>query len=277
MPLLILSLLALQSVSAASPAQPTAEIAAAIRDEQDIDQIRAAIVSGRLDEAAALIGIFDAAHPGSQPASLVLAKGELALEEGSAAKADELTRAVPASGPARCSVERIRALAMAERGQTDAAIDSLAGVTEHCTADWRIWRALGTLLAQKGQMDASRFAFTQAMQGSPSPALIRNDQARALIRAGDIDAAAQVLRVADGTPAPDRETIRLQDFLAGMRGLEPARAAADSDEMWAQRLVDAAQGARRADHPSLAQALMSEALLVSPRYDPRLLAEAQIP
>jgi Flp pilus assembly protein TadD len=278
MSLLIAPLLALQTLSAGTPTRPeTDATAAATREDQDIAQIRVAIAAGRLDEAAALIGLADAAHPDGQPAMLTLAKAELALEKGSTAQAAEIARALPTTGALHCGVARARALAMAERAPAEAAIDSLAAVTEQCSADWRVWRALGTLLAQRGQKEASGFAFSQALQLSPSPGMIRNDHARALIGAGDIDAAAELLRITDDGPAPDRETIRLRDFIAGMRGFEPVRTAIDSDKIWAQRLVDAAQGARRAGREPLARALISEALLVSPRFDRQLLAEAQIP
>ncbi|MBT2187255.1 hypothetical protein [Sphingobium nicotianae] len=258
-------------------AGPVAAQAAPSAHQPDAEAIRTAIAAGRLEEASTLLLIRDAQHPGAQDDALMLARGELALARGSATDAERLIEGVAAEGALRCGVKRIRALALMERAHDDSAIDRLGAVAEGCAPDWRVWRALGTLLGEKSERDASRFAFAQALAAGGDPSMLRNDRARALIGMGDLTGAAETLQ--DGvTSAPqDAASRQLLDLVNGMRGFEPERAASDTDERWAQRLADAADGARRAGRTALARSLIDQALLASPRYDERLLAAAKRP
>jgi len=256
---------------------PAAALPPAASTAGELATARAAIASGRLEEASTLLMLFDAQHPDEDGEALALAKGELALERGSLDEAERLVEQVAATGDLRCGIERIRGLGLAQRGYDDAAIVTLGDVVERCAPDWRVWRALGSMLAARGDAEASRFAFAHAQQAAPGRIAISRDFARALVTLGDVIGASETLQAALRDAPQDGETRRLLDYVGGLRGFEPERATGDTNDEWAQRLVAAAQGARQADLPDLARALVGQALLVSPRYDRQLLAEARQP
>lgn len=242
-----------------------------------LNRISGAIASGHVEEAATLIQLFEARHPHDAGDEFTLLKGELALDQGLILDAERLVAPINASSELRCRVEGIRALAMAERPSEDAAIDKLGAVAETCDPDWRIWSTLGRLLAKRGEEEASRYAFINAQAVVGASGRVHTDFARALIVFGDPVAAADELQRAMSIDPQDQDAKRLQDFVTGMRGFQPQRITTDTDESWARRLADAAQGARQGDRTALAKALFAEALLIAPRFDPRLMAEASRP
>lgn len=239
--------------------------------------IAGAIRAGRLEEAATLLTLRHVALPFEpDPQELALLEGELAVERGRVADAERRVAAIAESEAVHCRLARIRGLALAEREDADAAIDMLGDVADYCVADWRVWAELGRLLAGRREESASRFAFDNALRLAAGHVPLRLAFARMLIGFADLDGADEQIRQARTLASGDGEVRALADYLTGMRGLEPQRAG-ENDEVWAQRLADAAEGARVTRNEPLARALFGRALLLSPRYDARLLSEASQP
>ena len=132
------------------------------------------------------------------------------------------------------------------------------------------------MLADRHEESASRFAFDNALRLAGGQVPLRLAYARMLIGFADLDGAEDQIRQARALAPGDGEGRALADYVTGMRGFEPQRAG-ESDESWAQRLADAAEGARVTHNEALARALFGRALLLSPRYDARLLSEASQP
>lgn len=235
-----------------------------------------AIRSGRFEEAATSLEIVSENYAGQRDNELNVLRAELAIEQGLIADASKIMASVERDASLHCRIARINGLTAAARDQRDVAIDLLGEVAEDCAADWRVWTGLGILLGEQHEAAASRFAFTKAFSLSDRPE-VRRLYARTLIDLDDPLSAARELQLHLSRYSHDREARLLLDFANAMRGLEPDRMADEPNESWASRLAEAGQGARRAGHTDLARALFAQALLVSPRYDVRLLAEAKAP
>lgn len=275
--LLTLSFL-LQATEMAPNGVPAATAVAGEADGNTaLSAISDAMRSGRLEEASTLIETYAGKHGGAHDDALTLLRAELAIERDALRDAGEIIAMVKATDALRCRVERVRGLVAQTGNRKDDAIDLLGDVAENCSADWRVWTALGTLLAERGEAEASRFAFANAMSEAGDRPEVRRQYARMLIKLGDPLAAAQALQPHVRSSPGDGQARRLLDFANGMRGLEPERSAHELDQSWALRLAAAAQGARQGGRADFARALFAQALLVSPRYDERLLAEASAP
>jgi tetratricopeptide (TPR) repeat protein len=261
------------STPAVAPAPP-----ASARPESDSDitlrAIRSAINARRLDEAMALLAVYRTSHPDGAAAEYRLLGAELVLASGDAIGAERQIADLPSDGPFHCRLLRVRGHAALASGKADLAIDDLGALAESCEADWRDWAALGQVLADQGEADASRYAFDHAVAQSDELARVHTDFGHALIRLGAPDAAATELAIAlRYDPAQAQAHLGL-DMIAGMQGREPERRPGDTDELWAKRLSHAAKGALRMGRNGLAQALFAQALLISPRYDVALFEEA---
>jgi tetratricopeptide (TPR) repeat protein len=254
------------------PVAPQAESSSAIT----LSAIKAAIKARRLDEAMALLAVHRTSHPDSDAGEYRLLGAELVLASGDAVEAERLLGDLPPDGPFHCRLLRIRGHAALAQGKTDRVVDALGELAESCEADGRDWAALGQVLADQGEADASRYAFGHAVAQSSEPARVHADFGHALIRLGAMDdAAAQLALALRYDPAQVHARHGL-DMIAGMQGRAPDRAPGDTDEQWAIRLSYAAKGALRTGRNSLARALFAQALLVAPRFDAGLFEEAAI-
>jgi tetratricopeptide (TPR) repeat protein len=277
MPGLILAIALL--AASAVPGDPPPPVAAARPEsgpEIMLGAIKAAIEARRLDEAMALLAVYRTSHPDSEAGEYRLLGAELMLASGDAVEAERLIGDLPPDGPFHCRLLRIRGHAALARGNADRVIDALGELAESCEADGRDWAALGQVLADQGEAEASRYAFEHAVAQSDEPARVHADFGHALIRLGAPDeAAAQLALALRYDPARTHARHGL-DMIAGMQGRAPDRAPGDTDEQWAKRLSHAAKGALRMDRRTLARALFAQALLVAPRYDAGLFEEAAI-
>jgi Flp pilus assembly protein TadD len=276
MPGLILAI-ALLAASAA-PGDPPPPVAAQAESSSAITlgAIKAAIKARRLDEAMALLAVYRTSHPDSDAGEYRLLGAELVLASGDAVEAERLLGDLPPDGPFHCRLLRIRGHAALAQGKTDRVVEALGELAESCEADGRDWAALGQVLADQGEADASRYAFGHAVAQSDEPARVHADFGHALIRLGAPDEAAVQLALA---LRYDRAQVHARhglDMIAGMQGRAPDRAPGDTDEQWAIRLSYAAKGALRMNRRSLARALFAQALLVAPRFDAGLFEEAAI-
>lgn len=242
-----------------------------------IARIRLALDAERYDEADALLQRHRDFLALSHREDMTVLQSELMLAKGDSRGAEEAVLAVGSEGRFRCQVLHIRGMAAYARGETDRSVAQLGTLTRDCSVTWRVWDVLGQLLADQGEQDASRFAFEKALASQDHPASVSAHYGHSLIQFGSLDEASTMLSKALLEDPTDGAAQRDQDYLAGLRGLEPKRRDREGDTDWARRLADAADGARHAGKSELARALYAQALIASPQYDARLLEAANTP
>jgi Flp pilus assembly protein TadD len=259
----------------ASPARAASEHALEEASDQELASIAQAIAGRRLGEAFGLLSAYRVMHPQDTRFEVRLLDAELKLASGQPIEAQVTVAGSPTDERFACRLHRINGHAAAAKGQSALAISELGALAEQChAADWRDWDSLGQLLANQGERDASHYAFENALTGTGQPALVRAHMGRALLCSDDLPGAVIQLTAALRADPANREVQYDLDFITGMRGERPVRAASDNEEFWAGRLSHAAEGARRAGRALLSRSLSVQALMVSPKHDARLFDEA---
>lgn len=230
-----------------------------------------ALQGGRLVEAQALLDRLPREVPSPDGGGLaMLLRAELLLVGGQAAEAKHLLEALPDALRESCRAAAARAMMHMQLGNLGGAGDLLVAHADDCRDDVFYWRAGGRMHLALGDTAAAVNELRRASDMAPGNDAIKNDLAVALIANGDPAEAAHILTaLASRKSGAPGVAINL-DYANGMLGRMPMRGGTDSDAQWSQRLQYAGAGARRSGRTALAEALLAEALIESPRHDQNL-------
>ncbi len=238
-----------------------------------MDRLEAALSGDRLVEAQILLDGLSKRDdaPLSELAPLA---ARLALAAGDLPKAREIMRDAGRENAGNCRSRISRGLISAAAMAADEAIADLGSAANDCTLDAASWQALGAMLAERKDVAASVYAFRRALNAPGNRAGVPAAFGHAMLGLGQYDEARKALTAALMRDPDNRQARDDLDILSGVTGEEPVRQQGDGDSRWAQRLGNAALGARRGGDGERAKALSARALMAAPVYDPVLFAQA---
>lgn len=241
-------------------------------DSARADMLRAvddALAGQRYVEAGALLDRL-AKQPGGDNGDIALMRAEWLIAVGRPSEAVPLLTSINAHERWQCRKLSAEMAALVQISDFDRADRVVTSAENACREDPVFWRSSGRLYLARDRALSAIVAFRNSLSLDPANIGVRGDLGVALIFAGDGVEAARVLSgllILD----PDQAEARINlDYANGMLGQQPSRRSSDSDLMWSRRLQYAGLGAERANHPLLAEALLSRALLERPRHDEQL-------
>jgi Flp pilus assembly protein TadD len=238
-----------------------------------LSQADAALREGRLTQAAQMLAWLEQNPTDVIADDLALLKAELAIARDDADSAAISLRAVRSDDRNICRLETARGWVAGRSDALDSAIVSFGKATEHCPDDAGAWNLLGLALIRKGETEAGKEAFAQALILAPDSADIINNHALALVQKGELQLAIRQLAVAAAMAPSNQMILANRDFILGMTGELPVRRPTEGDAQWSRRLISFGKGAKAADHMPQANALFSQALLTLDRFEPDLWSQ----
>jgi tetratricopeptide (TPR) repeat protein len=265
----LLSAAALFLSATTAAAEPTAR---PVSVDQLVARIEEAFDENRMTEVAVLLD-NPAVRTASSDALLSL-RARYALASGDLAAAGRIADSPEAEASVDCRIRSVRGLVHDAQGKVDQAINELGSAAEVCPLDPESWLALARLLATRHEEMASFFALDKARALAPGSLAARRLLGHTLLQFGRQDEARReldlLLRIDPGDVAARDD----RDLLAGLMGEDIQRDPKDSDRRWVGRLLNAAQGAKRAGKVERERALAAQAVLAAPKFDPALFAQA---
>ena len=238
-----------------------------------LQHVDAAIREGRLTQAEQMIAALERSGDSMFADDLALLKAEHAIARMDATSADVALSTIKAQDRNICRLHAAKGWVAASQKAFDRAIAALETTTQNCTDDAGAWNLLGLAFVGKGEGTAAQNAFAHAMALEPGNAQIINNHALATLQDGKVDVALRALNEAVTRSPEDKMIWANRNFVAGMAGLAPVRAEADSDAAWSAMLVQFAQGAKMASRGQQAVALFSRAMLTLERFDEAIWSE----
>ncbi|ALJ14579.1 tetratricopeptide repeat protein [Sphingopyxis macrogoltabida] len=251
------------------PAPPLPTDLAAQRADM-LGAIDKALAGQRLVEAKALLDRLEPEPGTGEDDRADLLRAEWLIAVGRPRDAIPLLVSTEEIDGRQCRKLSAGMIALTQLSELDQADRLAAAPAATCIADPLYWRSLARLHLARDRAPAAVSALRRALALVPENNAVAADLGVALIATGDAAEAADLLSKLLASD-PGQSEVRMNlDYANGMLGLQPARAASDSDLGWSNRLQFAGLGAQRANHLVLAEALLGQALIERPRHDDRL-------
>lgn len=233
-----------------------------------------ALQGGRLIEAEALLDRIGTLDPQLVPDPVgdmaALLRAELMLATGHPSDALKELQSRPVGNVSKCRAAAAEGLALISLDRFSEASATLQSEAHECDSDPVYWRTLGRLKLVQGRPVEAVAALRSALDRSPGNRSLRNDLGVALL-AADLPGEAIDLFTELVRDDPEQAEVLVNlDYARAMLGRTPVRRSADSDVFWSRRLQFAGAGARQAGRNGLAEALLSQAVIERPHFDPQL-------
>lgn len=256
-------------------ASVSAQESTASRDEQQLylQQADAALREGRLTQAGQMIFWLESNGDKVPRDDILLLKAEHAIVRQNVAEAADALTSIKDDARNICRSGAAKGWVAANTNRTDDAITALATVVRNCAEDAAIWNLLGLAFVAKGEAEAASDAFQRALILAPDSPDILNNHALALLQKGQLEIAFQQLQKAVNLAKENRMILANRDFVLGMLGHSPTRAANESDATWSARLINVGKGAKAASRTPQANALFARALLTLDQFDEQVWSE----
>jgi Flp pilus assembly protein TadD len=239
-------------------------------------QADAAMREGRFVQAAQMIDWLEKNPGATVTDDVYLLKAELAIARNDVGGAENALLGLQYADRNLCRQEAAKGWVAGNRNRLDIAIIALAKAAKSCSEDAGIWNLLGLAFMRKGETEAGKQAFDQALMLEPANPDILNNHALMLVQNGDLQLAMQELAQASQVAPANRMISANRDFVSGMLGEAPVRQATESDRGWSQRMLNVAKGAKAAERGAEASALFARALLLLDRFDANVWSEISI-
>ncbi len=230
----------------------------------DLALVDAAIKSGRLVQAQAMLDLL----PGDKPDTfdVALLRAQLMLAQGQYADAERAFGKLAATPSQDCRVIAGLGSAAAALRHTDAALAHLQDATARCPADWRTWADLGHAYDTAARWNDSKAAYERATTlGGPRASLLNDMAVSMLMQRRYPEAKALLQQALAGDPDDPRLANNL-DIAAASIGEAPVRGRGDDPARWAERLSNAGYAASLAGRTDDARAWLTQSIAVAPVY-----------
>lgn len=245
--------------------------------EIDYRAIEQAIAGGRLVQARAMLATTPASAGEVDPVQLRALTASLALAEGRNEIARALFTELLAGAPQSCAFARGAGLAALRLGDWKQAIAFLGQPATGCPPSARALSWLGVAYGQEGRWGESDSAFREALGIAPDDPAILNNAGYSLLRQGRyLEAGVLLERAALLAPGSVRIANNLDIALAAQGQFGRAEAVRADGQLRADRLNNAGYAAYQAGRLDTARAFLSEALLASDTYSPKIAANLRL-
>lgn len=260
-------------LSTVVPARAQESDASPTEQQLYLQQADAAVREGRLTQAGQMIAWLESNGDKVSRDDIFLLKAEHAIAHQDVAAAASAIAAIKDDARNICRGGAARGWVSANTNQVDDAITAFASAVRNCPEDAAIWNLLGLAFVAKGEAEAASEAFERALILAPNSPDILNNHALALVQKGQLEIAFQQLHQAVNLAQQNPMIRANRDFVSGMLGHAPTRAASDSDAVWSARLVNVGKGAKAASRTPQANALFARALLTLDTFDEQVWSE----
>lgn len=236
-----------------------------------------ALVAGRLVQADAMLSTLELAELPDATKSVALSRAEYHMARGDIDMAGGALSKIGENPGKECRYERVSGWIAGKSGQWNKAILKLADAIDLCGEGADLWNLFGLALIGKKEYSAALEAFDSALLLDPkNPALLSN-RALALVASGRLEAALQDLMEARKLQPENLTIMGNADYLSGLMGVAPVRQSEDSDNIWAQRLARAGDGANDSARKADAISHFANATLLLDRFDFQLWSRGSQP
>lgn len=236
----------------------------------DLALIDAAIKSGRLVQAQAMLDLMPADQTGA--ADVAILRAELLLAQDQYGAAEQAFGKLAAAAGTDCRVTAGLGIATAELRHTDRAIPLLQDAAARCAVDWRVWSELGRAYSGARRWDESKAAYDHALALNGPRGPLFNDMAVSMLIQRRWSDAKTLLEQALAADPGDERFANNLDIAAASMGEAPVRARGEDAARWAERLANAGYAALLAGRPDDARAWLSQSVAAAPVYSPRTAA-----
>lgn len=245
--------------------------------EIDYTAIEHAIASGRTVQAKAMLGATRIPGEAVDEARLQGLAASLALAEGRNEVARDMFVALLRTQPESCAFARGAGTAALRLEDRQLAIRLLDRAVAACPVSAALLSRLATAYDQERRWSDSEAAFRRALVIEPDSAAILNNAGWSLLRQKRFDEAVAMLeRARDLAPGNQRIANNLDIALTSLGRPMAARRTGDATMAQADRLNNAGYASYLAGRKDAARAYLSQALLDSDVYSPRIAANLQL-
>ncbi len=226
-----------------------------------------ALGAGRLVQADAMLSSLELAELPDAAKSIALSRAEFHMAKGDVEKAENALAKTGENPGKECRSERVSGWIAGKSGQWNKAILKLADAIDLCGEGADLWNLFGLALIGKKEFPAALEAFDSALVLDPKNPVLLSNRSLALVATGNLEAALQDLEEARKLQPENLVIMGNADYLTGLMGIAPVRQTGDSDNIWAQRLARAGDGANDSSRKADALSHFANATLLLDRFD----------
>lgn len=240
----------------------TAQQAAPLAPEMQLEEARRAAAAGRFDQARRMIA--NAIAAGARPGAAERAVGDLAFDSGNFAEALGVYQKLLAIAPDDRAILERAGIAALHIGKVDVAADLIDRATAKPGASWRAWNARGAVADMKGDWSIADAAYDKAERLAAGHFEVANNRGWSRLLRGDWQGAVEHFqKAAMLDPKSVRVANNLELARAALSAELPRRNPGESEQHWAARLNDAGLAAQLLGDRKRAIAAFTQALEAS--------------